>query len=759
MWIFLNACYGSNAPVVYYTSIPVFKDETVLATTGYTDASSVVAIASLANSDPGSPLSPAGILPSPAATQVLQASSTAVKFLVPSSFKTGVYNFKIKNSDGLWSKDTLLNVPSIYFIQGDMGDKATPGGWLEVHGAAVGLPGGKAKLALVKNGVVASYLKTDPADLQNDTYRQRFLIPSNMATGTYSVYVHNGYGGPFGWVKFSTFVRTPVATVTVASAPVWPQTKVTVAPPTGINDDNKIVAALGKVSAGGIVSLPAGTYKLSRAVVLPNHVFLSGAGRTSTVLEWVSDPMSNGKYLPLISGASTASGGHGTFSIKNLSIIATKTYNGNAIERTYTSEAGVLSNIFISLPTITGKNSTGIMLRQANNSIITNNQINARTGIFARENVNNLRVENNWLQWREISINLSGNSYNFIIANNKFELLGNSSSNDWFYNDNPGFWYRTAYGFPYFSGAYIENLYYAYNKSIHDASLTTPADYAVGITFDAAAGIYFGGVSSVGTSNNVTTMMLSAPTKIVKAPDGSSIAYNYAGGVVKVESGTGAGQWRYVVNATPNSKVVTIDQPFTVPLDGTSKISIVNMLGRAIFDSNDFGAEPTNQSYYFSMDVIKANNTYSSAFPQKNPYYGTIGGDLVWAGQHYNMPFTDWHYQFLNNTLTTGSSSFVTLTMSPPIPGLAGPAASYIVYRNNSVKKGAVSAIMLRSGGGLISDSIIEGNAVQYVGLGRASDPLHFSGIVLRHNTGASYNYGNLVGKNPGAVSGVTWLP
>lgn len=760
--MFANTCYGANtmsAPVIYYSSTPVFHNETVLAATGNTDAGSMVSIAKISDTDPGSPLTPLSAFPALTPTTTIQRSSTAVKFLIPSNFSTGVYDFKIKNSGGMWSKDTLLNVPFIFFIQGNLGNTATPGGWLEVHGSTVGLPGGTAKLALVKNGTVVRYLITDPFDKKNDIYRQRFVVPSDIPAGNYTVYAHNGYGGQYGWVQFSTFVKTPITTVTISAKPAWPQTTVNVAAPTGQNDDAKIAKALTVVANGGIIKIPAGTYKLTRAIVLPNHVVLQGAGPSATILNWQSNPMSGSTYLPLVSGVSIATGARGTFSVKNLAIVATGTYNGNAIERVFTNEMEEISNISITLPFATGKNAIGIWLKNANNSIITDNHINARTAIFARDNVNNLRIERNWLQWREITINLSGNSTNFIITDNTFELLGNSTTNAWFNNDNPGFWYRTAYGFPYFSGAYIENLYYAHNKSTHQQALTTAADNAVGTTFDAGAGIYFGGVSKVQSVNGVTTVTLQGPTKIVKAPNGSSVSYNYAGAVMKIESGTGAGQWAYLTNALPNSTTVTIDHQFTVLPDSTSKVSIVNMLGRAIFDNNYFGADPTNQSYYFSMDVIKANNSYASASSHRKPYYGSIGGDLTWAGQHYGMPFTNWHFQFLNNIVTTGDTTFTSMTTSPAMPGLTGPATSYIVYRNNTVANGASTAVLLRSGGGVINDTIIEGNAIQYIGLGRTTDPFNFSGIVLRHNSGASYNYGNLIGKNPGAILGIAYLP
>ncbi|HWD41555.1 MAG TPA: glycosyl hydrolase family 28-related protein, partial [Fimbriimonas sp.] len=584
---------------------------------------------------------------------MLHSSSTSVEFVVPISYKKGAYAYQINTGAGV-SQPQFLNVPRVQFIMGDYGNFASRGGWLELHGRCVGLPGGTTKIALVASNKVVAYLTADTTDPYNDMYRQRFLIPKTVPVANYAIFVHNGFGGPYGWTRFQTYVTSQVNTFRITNAPLWPNTKSNVAKPDGVHDDQSIADAISKLpDAGGVINLAPGTYKLSKPIVIPNHSTMQGAGEGNTVLQWTKDPMGGSSYLPLIYGKQI---GHNpdwspvraSFNLHDFSVVANSTYDGAAVDREYTLEPGSINNVSIILPRIATytANVKGIYLRQTCNYSITNCNIDARTDISCRELVNNIRMENNKLRWREVSFIMSGNNYNFIFANNTTTMAGNASTNGWFNNDNPGFWLTTFSGFPNFSGAFSENLYYGYNKSAHEEALGS-TEQLVGITFDGGDGIYYGGVNSVTSVNGVTTVNLAHATD-------SSHTYQYAGGVMKVESGKGAGQWAYIVDGQPNKTSVTINKPFTVPLDSTSVITIVNMQGNAIFDGNYFGCEPCNQNYYFSMDVIKANNTYAT------------GGELTWAGQHYSDLFTDWHLQILNNSILTPTTSFMVFTTGGP---------------------------------------------------------------------------------------------
>ncbi|HWD38881.1 MAG TPA: hypothetical protein VG944_08540, partial [Fimbriimonas sp.] len=316
-----------SQPAVFYASDPVFPNETVLATTGNTDKYSSVNIAQLPNTAAGSPLNRPPALPSLNPASVIQASGTSVKFVVPPTFQKGAYVFQVSTSSGV-STPQYLNVPHVMFIQGDMGDAGSNGGWLEVHGRTVGLPGGTPRMALVQNNTIVAFLKPDPNDAANTIYRQRFLIPTTTPPGVYACYVHNGYGGPNGWTKYDTFVNAPVNTVRIVPRRSWPTATVHLAAPTGGYDDNLFASAFAQLPNGGILNMAAGTYKLSKQLVLPNHLSLRGTSAQTTTLNWVTDPLSGSSYLPLITAKTigtqpvTFAPIRGTFELSRFNVVA-----------------------------------------------------------------------------------------------------------------------------------------------------------------------------------------------------------------------------------------------------------------------------------------------------------------------------------------------------------------------------------------------------------------------------------------------------
>lgn len=73
-----------------------------------------------------------------------QVSMNSLKVVVPTTFPNGsVYNISIVASDvGVSSDATFVNVPDAWWVQGDQGDTASPGGWLRVIGNCLSLPRG-----------------------------------------------------------------------------------------------------------------------------------------------------------------------------------------------------------------------------------------------------------------------------------------------------------------------------------------------------------------------------------------------------------------------------------------------------------------------------------------------------------------------------------------------------------------------------------------------------------------------------------------
>lgn len=115
-----------------------------------------------------------------------------------------------------------------------------------------------------------------------------FHVPDAIPAGLYSVYLHNGLGGIFGWVRAGHLVVEREEKPATAMLNV----RDFGAAGDGIaNDHDAIVAAMNALpSGGGIVFLPPGTYRIDRTLCLLPGVRLHGAGRENTVLRGCGYP-------------------------------------------------------------------------------------------------------------------------------------------------------------------------------------------------------------------------------------------------------------------------------------------------------------------------------------------------------------------------------------------------------------------------------------------------------------------------------------
>src|SRR5208283_2429049 len=119
----------------------------------------------------------------------------------------------------------------------------------------------------------------------------------------------------------------------------WPANVVDVSQLPGNSDDERFAKAIATCKKeGGVIFAPAGTFRLTQSLVLPHKTILRGAGMDKTKLEWSVDPKdNNGNHLPLLCGAPLSGKDsldrYASFSLENLSLIASPTYEGNLIER------------------------------------------------------------------------------------------------------------------------------------------------------------------------------------------------------------------------------------------------------------------------------------------------------------------------------------------------------------------------------------------------------------------------------------------
>jgi hypothetical protein len=121
---------GAETPHIFWASDPVKPDETVLVQ-GSDFEGAKVEVQQLGRDKKWS------------AIPIAQGSDSSLKFIVPADWAQGVYALKVTGKDGKASKEWLINSPDVWWVQGDEGEAATPGGWLRAFGKSRSTSAGK----------------------------------------------------------------------------------------------------------------------------------------------------------------------------------------------------------------------------------------------------------------------------------------------------------------------------------------------------------------------------------------------------------------------------------------------------------------------------------------------------------------------------------------------------------------------------------------------------------------------------------------
>lgn len=703
------ASVSKAAPVTFWASQPVSPGETVLVSGGNLSADATALVTRLDDTEPGSPLS-AGVSSNNGWTSVaaLQSSATSMKFALP-TVNPGVFAYRMKSAS-LTGAATLVNAPDVWFVQGDQGYAATPGGKLKVFGTSLSVPKGaaghSAQIALVKDEAVVATIKADPADPAEAAYGLQFSVPPTVAPGEYTLYVHNGFGGPSSWRKYSSFgfgpsnlsAKKPITTITVANAAVWPSKVCPVGAPKtdGTSDDASFAAAFQCAQAGGIVQMSAGTYTFKAAYaqglggVIPNLTVLRGNGKDGAAATVLSFPMVTGAAT-LMSGKDASSPypaeyGTGTqytqglFGVESLAISAPGMTAGIGIWlRSMKSEDSGYVPYVKNVKMVLGQgvNTTrGISVYRVSNVKIIGNDITAGIPIDAYSRAFGALVENNTLRWAAEAIKFAG-SQNVVIVHNNLIHPDQALPTG-----------IVTVAFP----APTQDVYYAGNTSTQIGKQSF-----WGMTFDEGSGIYFGKAAS------------SKGSELTLAKPVQNLSYlNNVGMSVMIMAGKGEGQMRTLVGNPDPTKVV-VDKPWDVEPDNTSVISICVTLGRMLFVNNTYGADALNNMFFPSADVIQANNKWTG---DVNTLVQQTG-----AYQIANGVSPGWHFQVLNNRVTRGSGSFASQgvrrasAFGPGMPDewYSGPITQTAVLRNNVFDPGVTGSVSLWDD---LSNSLIEGNVV-----------------------------------------------
>jgi len=208
---------------------------------------------------------------------VLRLAGDRAAITLPSNLPTrSLYLVWPRNSAGLGSP-AILNNTEAWWLGGDI---VTRGETFAIHGRNLTPRAAERRswIYLQPQTGAGRWLSTNRAN----PYRAEYVVPSDLANGTYRVWAHNSLGGALGWAG-------PL-TLTIDDGLPWTGPEFNVrtygAKGDGVTDDFAALnAALiaAQASPGATVYFPAGTYAISTTLSnLPSRVRWRGAGMDKT---------------------------------------------------------------------------------------------------------------------------------------------------------------------------------------------------------------------------------------------------------------------------------------------------------------------------------------------------------------------------------------------------------------------------------------------------------------------------------------------
>lgn len=644
--------------------------------------------------------------------KLLSHTEQAIVFELPPDEPPGAYEIKVEGGLGKPARRSL-NVPAVYWLQGDGGITASPGGKIRVFGRNM-IPAGGAPYLKLQQENSSAHLMLAPAG--GDLWEADFALPETLEPGEYIARLNNGLGGERSEVSAG---RIEIRRTEDLSSSRLFDVRQFGAKADGRTDDSgalaEAIAAAGK--NGGTVYLGTGRYRISKGLVLGRHVTLAGAGRERTALmfdDFVSPPPA------LIAGSSH-------FGVRDLSIFAS---NHNHIiagirhDRADAERGDVaIERIRVRAMDLRGHPTAEDVARQFKLSLRSIDMDTLRLG------GPNLKIIDNDLLGSGRSFGLydprgaivAGNTiytgrlgwYSFtgsdgvIFENNKItgaDLMSSGGGSS-----------------VLFGRAYSRNVIYRNNRFERFLGEDREA-----VTSDGGGGYIYGSAIAV-TSDQVRV------SGEINEKWANTVA-DWAGAGFFILGGRGRGQWARVKRI--EGDLVMLDRPLAVPPDASSIITVTQLHQNELFIGNSFEDVGSAIQYYgTSIDNVAADNRAVGSF-----------GFLA-SGRWYRHYQPSWYCQFIRNEVADGnvyrSGPNVAFSGERARIGLwglqrppnRGPLLLGGVLRGNRLRD--VSYIELKGGDDAsapgVSDVIVENNSVETGALGFSQD-VGIAGAVVRRN-------------------------
>lgn len=747
------------AGATFWQSQPVAPNQTVLVTGGvWRDVDAlVVQLVRLDDGPPnafvGSPtdLYNAADTSSFAAGQavtnctVLTQTNYSISFLLPAGFAPGVFAYQVLSLVGYavpqgspagpapwwWPSPSIptvvsgwkaLNAPDLWFIQGDLGSSASAGGWIGAYGTSLSVAGSQfaPTMLLADTASTATFVLSASTTRLANGYVQYFDVPSSLPVGNYTVAVHNGAGGAYGWTALANYLgSSTITSVQVQQHPyfAWPGLTVNVSNASGATMDNKFASAIARVKAagGGILYVPAGSYTLTSSLILPSRTILRGAGKGQTVLTWQQYSYPG----RLISGDS--------FGVESLSLrtpLWNQTLYYCTVTLFYKNSASGISWIksVESLPDTPDELLRRAQLMNCSNPTNVGTAVSLQNGAnfvmedftvadtqigIAVSNFNYTYCDKCVLNYRDADLRIACGR-NHAMLNSLRNFRGNATLN----NQNYFGWQPGLLIAEYCGTSVTRDVYYGNNTSVSEQGTWNDNTNA-----DGKEGWYYGQVLAVGGTKMTLAGPLRVPTFPAMTGTPAPPSFDFStmlGSMVMVVGGRGMGQYRLLAQGGYDSQFapISVDRPWDVVPDNTSTIAITKFKGRELVVGNDFGTEGLHQLGWMSVgEVHYVGNVMSAVYPSggwtnisnQGRFTPGIPCTLTWvSGFRYGDSNTPafpgfqsgtWYSQAINNVVRPVSNGlWIQFTSTSPNPNATWFTREMgfgLVVRNNSNPTGS----------------------------------------------------------------------
>ena len=663
---------SSVAPSVFWISDPVLPGEVVMLVGANWGDKPLVELNWLQDGKQGMPVSesPAAIQKS-SVIKPLQVTSSSLKFLIPTSWKPGVYSFQIVSGEAR-SEPAMINQPDSWWQQGDWGREASPGGWLRVFGKCLSI-NGKSLISLKGPG---SPLMLTPGP--QDNWSLKVDLPQDLLAGEYETWIHNGSGSGAAWKM--------AGIVTIKPHPLLWKPDVFDVRNFGakandeFDDSAPFQAALDEAgrNGGGIVSVPIGRFQINKTLLIPRLVLIRGEGKDVTQLYW------RDRIKPL----KALMRGTNSFGVEDLSIMAFNHMGGIVSDAHEKTNSG---NVFIRRLQIRLNRFEQVPADEAARRLMP-------MGGQGTSDVNAIAVGGENIQVTDCEIYSSKSPFTF---EGRYGVFSGNSC----------FQGGTAH---FFGGTEI-----IFENNVVEGGMVARGGYAdISRTF--YSGNRVGNMSLHDSEIFTTDGNWNEPVKLV---DGKGTHFvldkdvnwkQYSGGALSIAHGKGAGQYRRIVSYDGSSLV--LDQPWQVLPDEASSIIISRHYQQNLFIGNDFHDGAIVQNFTRGLHWIFAGNKITRVGGIHNAGRGTV---------------PSWYSQYFENEILVGNGTRGPWNEQPPLDAhleVKGDGARGAVFRRNILHNNARIEVSQA-----VNDVIIDHNIIRKSDAGIVVSE-SAKGILLWHN-------------------------